>query len=275
MTVGPMSRPAATHSPTPALRVILLGASNLWLSLPHVVQQARRAAGGPLEVLGACGHGRSYGAWSRLLFVRELPGIIHCGLWDELARRPPVPTVALVTDVGNDLVYGELPATVAGWVEACLDRLATLGAETVLTLLPIESLAFLSPLRYYVVRTILFPGRGVPRGALLERAAELNSRLQRLGLERGVRLVEPEPSWYGIDPVHIRPGERDRAWRSITSHWRLESLAGWSPGEEHLPLPRRHALWGIRAAELRLFGRTIHTPQPAGRFAEGTTVALY
>ncbi|HYG65018.1 MAG TPA: hypothetical protein VEL74_20720 [Thermoanaerobaculia bacterium] len=260
------------------LRLVLLGASNLQSSFPRVVHQARRVAGGPVEVVGAFGHGRSYGAWSRFLFVRQLPGILQCGLWEELERRPPLPTVALVTDVGNDLAYGERPETIAEWVETCLDRLARLGAETVLTLLPIESLAFLSPLRYYLARTILFPGRGVPRSALLERANELNSRLQRLGLERGVRLVEPEVSWYGIDPVHIRRGERDRAWGHIVSHWGLESLAGRtvrSMGEEHLPLQGRRALWGVRAAELRLFGRTIHTPQPAGRFEEGTTIALY
>jgi hypothetical protein len=270
-----MSRPSDDLYPAPALRLVLLGASNLRAAFPRVISQVRHTAGGPLEVLGAFGHGRSYGAWSRFLFVRKLPGIVQCGLWEEMERRAPLPTVALVTDVGNDLAYGELPETVAGWVESCLDRLAAHGAETVLTLLPIESLAFLSTLRYYVARTILFPGRGVPRGALLERAAELNSRLHRLGGERGLRLVEPEVSWYGIDPVHIRRGERERAWRHIVSHWPLESLVGRSPGEEHLPLPRRRALWGVRAAELRLFGRTIHTPQPAGRLEEGTTVALY
>jgi hypothetical protein len=273
-----MHRPSEIPSQTSALRLVLLGASNLRAALPRVIQQARRVAGGPLEVLGALGHGRSYGAWSRFLYVRQLPGIVQSGLWDELARRPPLPTVALVTDIGNDLAYGEQPETIADWIETCLDRLARQGAETVLTLLPIENLAFLSPLRYYLARTILYPGRGVPRSALLERASELNSRLQRLGLERGVRLVEPEVSWYGIDPVHIRRGERDRAWGHIASHWPVESLTGRavrSTGQEPLPLPRRRALWGVRAAELRLFGRTIHTPQPAGRFEEGTTVALY
>jgi len=65
----------------PVLRAVLLGASNLTLALPTLVDDLRRAAGGPVEVLAACGRGRSYGAWSHLLFVRHLPGITGCGLW--------------------------------------------------------------------------------------------------------------------------------------------------------------------------------------------------
>ena len=88
---------------------MLLGASNLRLVLPVLIDDLRRAAGGPVEVLAACGHGRSYGRRSRLLFIRHLPGITRCGLWAALERRPPLPTIALLTDVGNDLVSGVSP----------------------------------------------------------------------------------------------------------------------------------------------------------------------
>jgi hypothetical protein len=249
------------------------------MSFPYLVRRLRLDAGGPLEILGAFGHGRSYGAWSRLLFIRHLPGIEGCGLWQELERRPPVRTLALVTDVGNDLGYGEEPETVARWVETCLERLRRQNAEIVLTLLPIKTLASLSPLSYHILRSILFPGRRVPSlTLLLERARELNDHLRRLALEHGAHFVEPDASWYGIDPVHIRRGARDRAWGQILEAW-SDHFAGplmdRTPGVEHLPLPKRRALRGIRAAELRLLGRKIHNPQPAGRFAEGTTVALY
>jgi hypothetical protein len=266
-------QPLVPHpSKPPALRVVLLGASNVRLSFPHVLTCLRRLAGGPLEVLGAFGHGRSYGAWSRVLWVRWLPGITQCGLWEELERRPPMPTLALVTDVGNDLVYGEMPETVAGWVGTCLDRLERHGAKILLTGMPIENVEFLSPLGYYAVRSILFPGRGVSRSALLERARDLDGRLREMGRARGAHTVQPEASWYGIDPVHVRRGKRREAWECIFSAW---AEAG-RPAREQQPLAVRwRDLRGVRAAELRLFGRTIHTPQPAGRFDDGTTVALY
>jgi hypothetical protein len=256
----------------PALRAILLGASNLAVALPLVVDRLRRQAGGPVQVLAACGHGRSYGMWSRFLFARGLPGIAGCGLWSELDGLPPLPTVALVTDVGNDLVYGEDAATVASWVDACLGRLAGQGAETVLTLLPLPVLETLTPRRYFVARSVLFPGRTVPWPRLLAEARELDARLRRIGIERGVHLVEPAASWYGIDPIHVRRSRRQEAWDRILSLWPLAS-SGPSRGESS-PVGRcRPPAFGT--AHFRLFGADLRRSQPALRLQDGTTLSLF
>jgi hypothetical protein len=71
----------------------MLGASNLAIHLPTVVETAARLWGRPLDLLAAIGHGRSYGMTSRVM-GRVLPGILQCGLWDDLARRPPAETAA-------------------------------------------------------------------------------------------------------------------------------------------------------------------------------------
>lgn len=205
----------------PARRAILLGASNLKVSLPWILDRVRRRAGGPVETLAACGHGRSYGAWSRFLFGRRLPGIAGCGLWRELGRRPPLPTFALVTDVGNDLAYGAGVAATAGWVEACLDRLAApkadAEAEIVMTLLPLARLERLSGLQVRLAAALLFPGREVAWPALLDQARDLDERLRRMGRERGARLVEPAADWYGLDPIHLRRRRRREVWSQIVS----------------------------------------------------------
>jgi len=250
----------------PVLRAVVLGASNLILALPDLIDDLRRAAGGPVEVLAACGHGRSYGRWSRLLFIRRLPGITACGLWADLDSRPPLPTIALVTDVGNDLGYGEMPETVAGWIETCLVRLDRHGASTVCTFLPLCSLEKISAFRYYAARSILFPGRRVSRPALLERARELDRHLHRLAREHEARTVEPDASWYGIDPIHVRRRWRRRVWDLILAQWSLRRPPGRST-------PVRLPLLG--AAEMRLFGLPRRHAQPACRLADGTTVALY
>jgi hypothetical protein len=245
---------------------VVLGASNLVMTLPALIDDLRRAAGGPVEVLAACGHGRSYGRWSRLLFVRHLPGIVACGLWSDLASRPPLRTIALVTDIGNDLGYGETPETIAGWIETCLVRLAGQGAATVCTYMPLCSLEKLSAFRYYTARSILFPGRRVSRPALLERARELDRHLRRLTREHEARTIEPEASWYGIDPIHVRRRWRRRVWDLILAQWSLCRPPG--PGT-----PVRLPLFG--AAEMRLFGLPRRHAQPACRLTDGTTVALY
>ena len=90
-------------------RVVLLGASNLTRGLSTAVEASRLRWGRPLEMLIAAGHGRSYGLTSRVL-ARTLPSILACGLWDELAQRATMPTAALITDIGSDLLYGAATA---------------------------------------------------------------------------------------------------------------------------------------------------------------------
>ncbi len=256
------------HShPAPTLRVVLLGASNLKMGFPAALSRLRGGVESPLEILAALGHGRSYGMWSQILGIRQLPGIVDCGLWQDLDHRAPLPTFALLTDVGNDLLYGASAPQIAGWVGTCLERLAERGAETVLTLLPLASLEKVSPFRYHLVRSILFPGRrAVSWDALLDSVRELNERLRQLGLAHGARLVEPPSSWYGIDPIHLRRNMRHEAWTRILHHPRL-------PREGSLAGGGRLPLFG--AAEMRLFGVARRNPQPVCRFKDGTTVALY
>jgi hypothetical protein len=246
---------------TPVLRAVLLGASNLKMGLPAAVGALRRAAGGPVEVLAACGHGRSYVQWSRVLFgVRSLPGIAGCGLWPALVSRPPLPIRALLMDPGNDLLYGPSVDEIAAAFGECLARLASLGAEVTAMPLPMPSLEKISRLRYHAARTILFPGRMEPWAPLLGRARDLDRRLRLLAAGHGARLVEPQEDWYGMDPIHFRRGQRRQAW---------DQILGGPPGGPRLRLP----LFG--AEELRLFGRTRRNPQPACRLADGSTVALY
>jgi hypothetical protein len=257
----------------PVLRAVLLGASNLKMGLPAVVGRLRSAAGGPVEVLAACGHGRSYVGWSRIFFgLRSLPGIAGCGLWQALADLPRaagIPTVALLMDAGNDLLYGPTTGEIADSVAACLERLAALGAEVVALPLPLVSLEKISGLHYHVARTILFPGRGESWPSLRGRARDLDGRLRGLAAAHGCRLVEPQASWYGLDPIHFRRRRRARAWDEIVAHWRR------LPPRPPQPLPRRLRvpLWG--SAELRLLGREKRTPQPACRLPDGSTIALF
>ncbi len=249
----------------PALRAILLGASNLKISLPFLLDHVRRWAGGPVEALAACGHGRSYGTWSRFLFVRHLPGIAGCGLWPELARRPPLPTLALVTDVGNDLLYGAGAGEIAAWVETCLDQLTPGRPEIIMTLLPLARLERLSARQVRLAASLLFPGRAVAWPALLDRARDLDERLRRIGGERGARLVEPAADWYGLDPIHLRRRSRREAWTRILPP--APTLPGTLAGTRRIPL--------LGTAEARLFGVPLRRSQPAIRLEDGSTVALY
>jgi hypothetical protein len=259
----------------PVLRAVLLGASNLKMGLPRVVRRLHAAAGGPVDILAACGHGRSYIQWSRIfLGARALPGIVECGLWNALAARPPLPTLALVMDVGNDLLYGPPTAEIAAGFATCLERLTDLGADVVAMTLPMISLEKVSALRYHCARTLLFPGRGKPWMALLESARDLDRRCRQAAAANGARLIEPRADWYSIDPIHFHGRQRRRAWDHILAS--CASCASWMPrapgapragGRPRIPL--------LGAEDMRLCGVSRTTVQPVCRLSDGSTVSLY
>jgi hypothetical protein len=251
-----------------APRVVLLGASNLTRAISTVVGLATQRAGGPARIEVAMGHGRSYGCRSRVL-ARSLPGIDECGLWPLAAAAGP--TFALVTDIGNDIAYGHDPATIEGWVDRCLDRLAAHGASIIMTRPPAEPIRRLPAWQFRVVSRLLFPAHDLTFRTAVDRVIELDDRIRALGARRGVVTIEMDPDWYGIDPVHLRRGCWREAWGRILEPWPLPA-----PGP-----PPRPSL--VRWARLRtatperwwLLGRARGRRQPAARLAGGTTVALY
>ncbi len=99
----------ALHSSSvPNIRIILLGASNLTLSLRLVTHLMQQRFSGPSEILAAVGHGRAYGSANQVL-SRGLPGIVNSGLWPQLNSIGVLPTYALLTDIGNDILFGSAP----------------------------------------------------------------------------------------------------------------------------------------------------------------------
>lgn len=267
---------------SPQRRVVLLGASNLARAFPTVVDVARQLWGGPLDVLAALGHGRSYGVRSGL-FGRTLSGLSECGLWDALRGRPDLPTAALLTDVGNDLLYDLPPETIAGWVADCLDRLRARGACAVLTRLPLANVRRLTPGRFAAIRSILYPRSRLTYAVAQQRVAELDERLVRLAGDRGVPIVELQTAWYGIDPIHIRTRHHGPAFHEILRPWCEEespadasavrpraatALPRFAPGRwlrYQMLSPERYWRWN---AERR-------HPQPARVEQDGTTISLY
>ena len=98
-----MNRPAQQETV-----VVALGASNLSRGLSRLTAVVRDTIPAP-RLLVAAGHGRSYGASSRVAW-RRLPSILQSWLWRAFDRlEPPARDrrlLAVVTDIGNDLLYG-------------------------------------------------------------------------------------------------------------------------------------------------------------------------
>ncbi|MEM1304703.1 MAG: SGNH/GDSL hydrolase family protein [Planctomycetota bacterium] len=277
MNADPGSDTASPAEPlADATRLVVLGASNVQLGLSTIMQTARGLAGRPVELLAALGHGRSYGRPSSIP-GRTLPAVLDCRLWSDLADHPARGTASLITDIGNDLLYGRSPERVAGWIAECVDRLAERGPVT-LTSLPTDNLPTLGEWRYVAFRTLFFPGLRLSLAKLTALAFELNERLHQIAAEKGVAVTRQPPEWYGFDPIHFRPRSRRVAWETllgVAMQGSQARAAGGRPRPARLTLSERTRFSTGAAAERRLFGKDRQSKQPCLALGDGSSVSLY
>lgn len=257
--------------PSPTRRVILLGASNVVRAFPTLVETVRRTWREPIDFMVAMGHGRSYGQDSAVL-GRKISGIFPCALWRDLHERAPLPTTALVTDIGNDLLYGVKPDRLVNWVEQCVERLAHADATTVVTHLPKESIDRLGQRRFAFFRSMLFPSSNLTLATAKQYLGEINNRLNALAQPQKVSVIPASGVWYGFDPIHVTRRSFREAWPTI--------LADWLNREERVVFSKSSLLMtaylaSLAPREYSRFGFTRYVAQPCARFIDGTTISLY
>jgi hypothetical protein len=235
------------------------------------ISTSRGVWNGPLEIFFAAGHGRCLSMASSVL-GRRLPAVLDCGLWNALAAPTASRPAALVTDIGNDLLFGQPVERIAAAAAECVDRLLEAGCRVTVTGLPVCNLPRLSPLRFRFFKQLLFPSSSLTFAAAHEGARRLDERLQELAKQRQIPLISPQLEWYGIDPIHVR-----------RRHWQAACDAFWAPwqGDSARRIAARQSfarelqLRLLRPAQRRLWGVEQSATQPAARWADGTTIALY
>jgi hypothetical protein len=260
-----------TRSKRPACqqRVVLLGASNLTNGFATALRILRQMFPQPLDVLAALGHGRSL-ALDTVVLVRQLPGIDGCGLWPALAAREPLPTSALITDLGNDLLYNAETREIGDWLQRQLDRLAVVDARVTITELPVENLPLLPRWQYYAMRRVMYPGCQVGYEEIIERARALNDIVRRVAAERGLTLVGQQRAWYGLDPIHFRRRFWSTAWGTF-----LAPLGDGRPVAVGGRPPATVSAYALAPEQRWLWRWEQRRRQPARRLPDGTTISIY
>ena len=259
--------------------VVMLGASNLTRGISTAVAWAQHFLGSPLDFYVALGHGRSYGARSRV-FIRELPGIRDCALWSEIIHRDPaIPVYGLITDIGNDILYKASVDEIVDWLRFALDQLRDLGACTILVQLPIDNILRASDWQFWLLRHILFPGRKLEKALVCQNALQLAESVAALATEYNTSLVHNAAEWYGFDPIHFQRRQWRNAWYRILSAWKSTSgdKSTNLQSANYLPPPLKQWFYlRALAPSLRwIAGRAQRSLQPAGILRDGSRIHLY
>jgi hypothetical protein len=266
-------------SSPPRTRLILLGASNLSIGLSHALAAARNTINQPIDVFAAIGSGRSLGTWSSVL-GRSIPGILHSRIWNALqvtdTPHPP-PTLALLTDIGNDIVYEVPPEQILAWVTEIIHRLQSHNARIILSLPPLARINKLSPASFLLARTLLFPRRRIKFQVARERVLHVADQLQFLADKESIATVAPPLDWYALDPVHIRRAARSTAWSHMFQVWRNPQKTPESADEPvSFSIARRLRMRFLRPAHMRILGVNFESRnQRIHAFAGDSTLQLF
>jgi len=255
----------------PVNRIILLGASNLTLSLYETIRIMQNWCGSPSEIYVAAGHGRSYGKYSRVLF-RGLPGIVDSHLWKTLDPDSTLPTFALITDIGNDIPYGYSSDQLIQWVLFCIKQLENNHAQIVMTNIPWESIRGISQIHFKLMRYVFFPFSKLTREQLLFHTKIVYEQLQDIAKKHNIKLCAPKPDWYGWDLLHIR--KRIQVYTQLVENFQPSKT---QPTLTETSLHRGKWKFKNKPHPLKreIFNREIYCDQPSSKLRDGSLIFMY
>ena len=240
-----------------AERFVVLGASNVSRGLTRLAAMIGARSAGPADLFVAAGHGRGYGVTTRVAW-RRLPAILTSGLWRALDRERVERPAALVTDVGNELLYGLGVTAVATAVRDAVERLRDRGGRVAITGLPLASIAGVGPVRYRLMRTVYVPGCQLSLAAIQDASRWLDDELRTIAAATGSVFLDQPGEWYGFDAIHVRRPRLAELWQRVGDAWGL-------PPARHRPRAELvdWAVLAAKPAEVRsLAGRPLLTRQP-------------
>lgn len=250
-----------TAKAVPRSNVVLLGASNLSLGWPRLAEQVAQTVAPQWDVFTAHGMGRSYCSERSGFAFWQLPGILKCGIWDRLTESSDreADCYALITDLGNDLVYGKTPTEVTQAASECVERLRRWNPDCriVMTRPPTASVDTVGWLRFAVCRIVLFPKCPLTLAEVKAATVELDDRLVSLAATLDVEITGPQPDWYGLDPIHVKRKFQGAAFRLMVERWHAEQLPAAEPAvcSEFRRRPKANMYWR--------FGRKRLVAQPS------------
>jgi hypothetical protein len=236
-----------------------------------IVHSLRSSLNGPVDIFAAHGHGRSYCQWS-YFFHRGLPPILDCGIWSALESQAPADmTWGIITDIGNDLLYGVPLDRVIDQIARAFQRLADLGARITFVRPPMERILMLSAWRYRATCQVLYPGCRVSWAEMSVMIRELDEQIAEMAASTGATVIVPKLEWYGIDPIHVRRSKRPLAWQHILETWPFAE----SPVVRWPSLYFAQEIWRATPAERTLWKRASYSSQPSWQTADGPTLWLF
>jgi hypothetical protein len=209
------------QTPLPAdspILLVLLGASNLSRGC-FAFARHMKACLHPrkVDVLIASGPGRGYCVLGGLLAVKY-PPIYSCDIFEVAQSKSEsgYQVIALVTDIGNDIMYGVSIENLIDTLQQVFTRLQSMNAEIFFTTLPVAFEKEVHPAWFYILRSLLLPFSRVSYDEAVTGIVEVNRYLRKFTSEK-FHLIPDMDKYIGFDEIHYRWLRAHHAWSHVAT----------------------------------------------------------
>ena len=199
------------------LLFLFMGASNLARGYTLLKRYLSKYLGSKnIEFLNALGPGRGFCAKGGM-FNFIYPPIQDCQVVEAAEKKTKNTRVVLITDLGNDLMYGVTADELIEYLDMLIDRILKWNAEIFLTSIHINIKKDISRRIFYILRFIFYP-----RSKINFEEADLLITKINLYLEektrknKKVHLITGMESYAGSDKIHYSLLKMHKAWSKVT-----------------------------------------------------------
>ena len=206
------------------LLFLFMGASNLSRGYSLLTRYLSRCLGVQnIEFLNALGPGRGFCAKGGMFNFIYSP-IQDCQIIEAVDKKTKIPRVVLITDLGNDLMYGVTPDALIECLDTLIDRMLKWNADIFLTSIHINMKKDISRRTFYILRFIFYPNSKINYEETDSFIIKVNEYLEeKTRKNQKVHLITGMESYTGLDKIHYSLLKMHKAWSKVTDEifWTL------------------------------------------------------
>ena len=211
----PLTASTEDQTQNPVL-FIFLGASNLARSFHGLKYCIERCIfPRPAIFMHAMGPGRGYLSRGGILNAAYSP-ILNCGIL-EAARDKKIKdqlVVALITDIGNDIMYGVSSEKIIDGLQYLINTLCEFKTNIFITSIPVDLENDISELHFHIIRQIYFPKSPVKYSQASNNIKAINKFILQSSNKK-ITVINDMKQFCGTDKIHYSILKSQSAWSHI------------------------------------------------------------
>ena len=202
----------------PAYVFVLLGASNLARGYSALTRHLSESiAPDAVQFLTALGPGRGYCARGGLLNFSYSP-IGECKMMQSESLKSSGRVVVLITDIGNDIMYGVSDVSLIGCLDALIENSLRWKAEIFVTSIHVDASKDLGKISFKLLKEIFYPKSSVTFEQVDVTIKKVNQYLQnKTAQNKSLHLLEGLGVYSGFDKIHYGLFKSHLAWSCIAN----------------------------------------------------------